>query len=258
MRRDVMVGRREGAVGPAHGQTPLFQHAERMARSRHEPDAGRYGAASPRPGARGSCGAARILSNRVRGRLRHCGCARPRELAQSRKAVRSASHSSAPKRSKILTHGHVAGGHADAMRVRFNSAEHLRRTRRSPPSATGPARSPACSPSLARRRDPTSGVLPPRTTFSRQGPLHQPRHRGDFLHALRRLDERHVGAGCRALRWRGRSPRRSRRRRAQSVRAITRKSGSRRAAAAARIFASHSSRGTISLSSRWPHFFGET
>src|SRR5207302_724829 len=42
-----------------------------------------------------------------------------------------------------------------------------------------------------------------------------------------------------------------------SVRAMTRKSGLRREAAAARILASQSSRGTISLSSRWPHFFGK-
>ena len=57
------------------------------------------------------------------------------------------------------------------------------------------ARSPAGSPSLCARRRSISGVLPPRTTFSRHGPATTLRHRGEFLHRLRRLDERHVGAG---------------------------------------------------------------
>ena len=43
----------------------------------------------------------------------------------------------------------------------------------------------------------------------------------------------------------------------ESVRAMIVKSAVRRAAAAAAIFASQSARGTISLSSRWPHFFGK-
>ena len=44
----------------------------------------------------------------------------------------------------------------------------------------------------------------------------------------------------------------------ESVRAMIRKPGSRRVAAAARILAIQSSRGTISLSSRWPQRLGET
>src|SRR5579883_1570052 len=114
------------------------------------------------------------------------------------------------------------------------------------------------NPRARRRSSPRGGVLPPSAQLNRRGVSGKARATASTSSSSWGASTNRTSAPASRYR-RARSmaaPRPSTAR--ASVRAITRKSGDRRAALAARIFSTISSAGITCLPSVWPHFLGAT